>query len=84
MKASVTTGSLYQEPFGDQDQGASAQQVPGVYQPSAENDADAGQDIDENHGGINQTVIQVDGAARTTTISMHDSSAPTPEDMGIS
>lgn len=83
MKASVTTGSLYQQPYGDQDEATSAQQVPGTYQPSSQKDPLSYKDIDEGHGGINQTVVQADGAAGSTTMTTHSSSAPTPEDMGF-
>lgn len=76
--------SLYSEPFGDLDAAASSQQVPGVYQPSAMKDAISFKDIDEGHGGVNQTVWPADGAAGSTTMSTHSSSAPTPADLGIS
>jgi hypothetical protein len=67
----------------DIDASASLEQVPGVYQPSSKHDMLAGKDIDEGHGGINQTVQVTDGAASSTTMTMHSSSAPTPEDMGF-
>ena len=70
-------------PFGDIDAASSEPQVPGVYKPSAKNDMVVSRDIDEGHGGINQTVMCKDGAASSTTMSTHESSAPTPADMGF-
>lgn len=84
MKASVTTGSLYQQPYGDLDEAASSQQVAKVYRPSSSKDALSYKDIDEGHGGINQTVVMKDGAASANSISSYSSSAPTAEDLGIS
>ena len=62
--------------MGDIDAAASKQQVPGVYQPSAAKDVLAGKDIDEGHGGINQTVVVTDDAAKSTSSSTtsHDNS----------
>ncbi len=70
-------------PFGDIDAASSEPQVPGVYKPSAKNDMVVSRDIDEGHGGINDIVQAKDGAASSTTMTTHESSAPTPEDMGF-
>ena len=70
-------------PFGDIDAASSEPQVPGVYKPAARLDMVVSRDIDEGHGGINDIVQAKDGAASSTTMSTHESSAPTPEDMGF-
>jgi hypothetical protein len=75
--------SLYSDPFGDQDKAASDQQVTKVYKPSSQKDALSYKDIDEGHGGINQTVVQADGAAGATSASVHNSSCPTAAEAGI-
>lgn len=75
--------NLYSKPMGDLDAAASSQQVPGVYKPSAKKDALAYKDVDEGHGGINDIVQATDGAASSTTMTMYNCSAPTPEEMGI-
>lgn len=82
MKASVTVGGK-SNTMGDIDESASLEQVPNVVKPPASKDILAGKDIDEGHGGINQTVRAVDGAASSTTRSTHDSSCPTAAEMGI-
>ena len=75
--------SLYSQPYSDLDEAASSQQVKRVYKPSAKNDAEVSKDIDEGHGGVNQIVEAKDGAASSTTMATHNSSSPTPEDMGF-
>lgn len=82
MKASVTTGGT-SNTMGDIDEAASLEQVSNVVHPPASKDVLSFKDIDEGHGGINQTVQAVDGAASSTTMTTHSSSAPTPEDMGF-
>ena len=82
MKASVTTGGTGNT-MGDIDASASLAQVSNVYKPSAAKDVLSGKDIDEGHGGINVIVQAQDGAAGSTTMTTHSSSAPTPEDMGF-
>lgn len=70
--------------MGDIDEMASKQQVPGVYKYRSEYSM-AHEDIDTGpHGGVNDIVEAKDGAAGSTTMTMHSSSAPTPADMGIS
>ena len=75
--------SLYSQSYGDIDEASSSQQIKKVYKPSAKNDAEVSKDIDEGHGGINVIVEVKDGAASANTMTMHSSSAPTPEDMGF-
>lgn len=69
--------------MGDIDAAASLEQVGNVVKPPASKDVLAGKDIDEGHGGINVIVNAKDGAAGSTTMTTHSSSAPTPEDMGF-
>lgn len=110
MSGKITNTSLYAQPYGDQDQATSAQQVPGVYQaPNGDTEPNPGTSIasqamsrskekadsaesqfraqslnvDGQHGGINQTTVQADGAAGANSMTTHSSSAPTPEDMGF-
>jgi hypothetical protein len=84
MSEGKTTRGGLNDTMGDIDASASLEQVANVYRPSSAKDLIAGKDIDEGHGGINQTRICKDGAASANTISTHSSSAPTPEDLGIS
>ena len=67
--------------MGDLDEASSNSQVSKVYQPSSNKDALAGKDIDEGHGGINSTV---NIPQRNDVVATHNSTANTPEDMGIS
>lgn len=83
-KSMMSTSGGTSDTMGDIDASASLEQVPGVYKPSAKNDVLAGMDIDDNHGGVNDTKVVADDAASTTSMTMHSSSAPTPKEMGIS
>ena len=76
MKASVTTRGGLPDAQGSLDNASSLEQVKGVYQPQSKNDPLAYKDIDDGHGGINQTVVQTDGAASSTTMTTtsHDNS----------
>lgn len=61
---------------GSLDNASSLSQVPGVVRPPSGNDPLSYKDIDEGHGGMNQTSMQADGAAGTTTMTTtsHDNS----------
>ena len=83
MSKTVTSMGGTSDVMGDIDAAASVAQVPGVYKPSAKHDVLSGKDIDEGHGGINDIVNAKDGAASSTTMTTHESSAPTPADMGF-
>lgn len=73
MKTMNTRGGL-PDAQGSLDNASSLQQVPGVVQPPANKDALSYKDIDEGHGGINQTaaVAQINDVVGTH---MHDNSS---------
>ena len=76
----VNTSGGTSDAFGDIDAAASLEQVPGVYQPSAQNDKFAYKDIDAGHGGVNQPVKAIQPASDSITV--HDSVGEQPEIAG--
>lgn len=67
------------DPFGDIDESASYQQVPGVYKSSSKNDPLSGKDIDEDHGGFTSTV---NVAPNTDNVTIHQSVGEQPDCAG--